>query len=596
MKSSAPILRPNNSSISSSFEVRKITGKSDFCRSPMPADTGMAFVLIQHLDPAHSSFLPEALAKATKMAVSQPSDGTPVKPNQVYVIPPDADITIRDGALAVVPRLPDEQRPHLPIDLFFRSLATARGSHAIGVVLSGTASDGTDGLRAIKAENGISLVQNPASAKFAEMPRSAMDAGVVDSALSIPELAAELVRLSRHPYLAANAEVQAASPSDGDEVLTSRILSVVRTIVGVDFAEYKRPTFERRLARRMALRRADGFKGYLALLERDPDEVRALYEDILIHVTSFFRDPEVFVTLEKQIFPSIDPAEAGRGADSYMGGRLLDGEEVYSLGISLLEVLGEATNPVQIFGSDLSEATIARARAGVYPDSALRAVSEERRRRYFVKADRGYRINKTVRDLCVFVQHDLARDAPFSKLDLVSCRNVLIYFDALLQRRILPTFHYALNQPGYLLLGRTESISGFGRWFSTVDKENKLFARTAVPSTLRFAPPKSAPQPPERPAPDAPSPVPPRRTVDLGRHLDRVLLARYAPPGVLVNDKMEVVQFRGQTGSFLQPAAGEPQNDLIKMARPGLVSALRGAIARRQTRDGAGAAKRRRGR
>lgn len=205
-------------------------------------------------------------------------------------------------------------------------------------------------------------------------------------------------------------------------------------------------------------------------------------------------------------------------------------------------------------------------------------MSEERRRRYFVKADRGYRINKTVRDLCVFVQHDLARDAPFSKLDLVSCRNVLIYFDALLQRRILPTFHYALNQPGYLLLGRTESISGFGRWFSTVDKENKLFARTAVPSTLRFAPAKSAPQP-ERMAPDARSAVPARRTVDLGRHLDRVLLARYAPPGVLVNEKMEVLQFRGQTGSFLQPAAGEPQNDLIKMARPGLVSALRAAIA-----------------
>lgn len=265
----------------------------------------MAFVLIQHLDPAHSSFLPEALAKATTMAISQPSNGTPVTPNHVYVIPPDADITIQDGVLAVVPRMADEQRPHLPIDLFFRSLAAARGSHAVGVVLSGTASDGTEGLRAIKAENGISLTQTPASAKFAEMPRSAMDAGVVDSALPIPELAAELVRLSRHPYLAANAEVQAAPRSDGDEVLTSRILSVVRTIVGVDFAEYKRPTFERRLARRMALRRADGLKGYLALLERDPDEVRALYEDILIHVTSFFRDPEVFVTLEQQIFPSI---------------------------------------------------------------------------------------------------------------------------------------------------------------------------------------------------------------------------------------------------------------------------------------------------
>jgi len=328
----------------------------------------------------------------------------------------------------------------------------------------------------------------------------------------------------------------------------------------------------------MALRRVGGFKDYLTLLERDTAEVRALYEDILIHVTSFFRDPEVFAALESQIFPAVIAQKpAGAPIRIWVAG-CSTGEEVYSLGISLLEVLGDAANPVQIFGSDLSEATIAKARAGLYPDSALRTVTEERRKRYFVKTDRGFRINKTIRDLCVFVQHDLARDAPFSKLDLVSCRNVLIYFDPVLQRRILPTFHYALNQPGYLLLGRTESISGFGRWFSTVDKANKIFARTAVPSTLRFAPRKSPPQI-ERPAPDASATIHPRRAVDLGRHLDHVLLARYAPPGVLINEKMEVLQFRGQTGAFLQPAPGEPQNDVIKMARPGLVSALRAAIA-----------------
>ncbi|HVZ85403.1 MAG TPA: chemotaxis protein CheB [Polyangia bacterium] len=544
----------------------------------LPPDSGMAFVLIQHLDPTHTSFLREALAKATTMEISQPVDGTAVAPNHVYVIPPNADITMAGGLLALAPRTTDERRPHLPIDLFFRSLAAERGSHAIGVVLSGTASDGTDGLRAIKAENGIALAQDPRSAKFGEMPRSAVDAGVVDCALPIPELAQELVRLSRHPYLVARAAAPEPRPSSEDTAAVGKILTMVRDTVGVDFTEYKGPTFERRLARRMALRRAVGPKDYVTLLEREPEEIRALYEDILIHVTSFFRDPEVFAALESRVLPAIvEQKPAGAAIRVWVAG-CSTGEEVYSIGISLLEVLGEATNPVQIFGSDLSEAIIAKARAGVYPDSALRDVSEERRKRYFVKTDRGYRISKTVRDLCVFVQHDLARDAPFSKLDLVSCRNVLIYFDPILQRRILPTFHYALNQPGYLLLGRTESIAGFGRWFSPVDKPNRVFVRTAVPSTLRFAPRATA-QPVERqPASDV-APAFVRRSVDLGRYLDRVLLARYAPPGVLINERMEVLQFRGQTGAFLQPAPGEPQNDIIKMARPGLVSALRAGIA-----------------
>jgi chemotaxis methyl-accepting protein methylase/signal transduction histidine kinase/chemotaxis response regulator CheB len=544
----------------------------------LPAQSGMAFVLIQHLDPTHTSFLREALAKATTMAIIQPADGTAVEPNHVYVIPPDADITMAAGRLALSPRTADGPRPHLPIDLFFRSLAAERGSHAIGVVLSGNASDGTEGLRAIKAENGIALAQEPKSAKFGEMPRSAIDAGVVDAALPIPALAEELVRLSRHPYLTVRGVPQESPPSGEEAEAVSRILTIVRSTLGVDFAEYKGPTFQRRLARRMALRRAGGPREYLTLLEREPQEIRALYEDILIHVTSFFRDPEVFAALEAQILPAIvEQKQSGAPIRVWVAG-CSTGEEVYSIGISLLDVLGDATNPVQIFGSDLSEATIAKARAGVYPDAALRDVSDERRKRYFVKTDRGYRINKTVRDLCVFVQHDLARDAPFSKLDLVSCRNVLIYFDPVLQRRILPTFHYALNQPGYLLLGRTESIAGFGHWFSPVDKGNRIFARTAVANTLRFAP-RSTAQSVERRAADTAAPLHAGRTMDLGRHLDRVLLARYAPPGVLINEKMEVLQFRGQTGGFLQPAPGEPQNDIIKMARPGLVSALRAVIA-----------------
>jgi chemotaxis methyl-accepting protein methylase/signal transduction histidine kinase/chemotaxis response regulator CheB len=539
----------------------------------LPADTGMAFVLIQHLDPTHASFLRDALAKATTMTVSQAEDGTAVEPNHVYVIPPDADISLNRGRLTLASRALDGRRS-LSVDGFLRSLAADRGSHAIGVVLSGNASDGTEGLRAIKAESGITLAQAPESAKYGEMPRNAVSAGVVDAALPIPELARELVRLSRHPYVAA---IQSPSPP-GDAEIRNQILMVMRNAFGVDFGEYKPSTVERRLARRMALRRAPDVRAYLALAQGDPEEIRALYEDILIHVTSFFRDPAVFQALESQLLPAIlkDKPE-GAPVRIWVAG-CSTGEEVYGIAISLLEVLGSSSRPIQIFGSDLSEPIIARARAGLFSDASLRDVSDERRRRYFAKTDRGYRINKTVRDLCVFVQHDLARDPPFSKLDLVSCRNVLIYFDQALQKRIIPSFHYALNQPGYLLLGHTESISGFASLFSAVDKANKIFARTALASTLRFAP-RFDPRRPERPVSDPDTRLQISGKVDVAKHLDRLLLARYAPPGVLINQRMEILQFRGQTGSFLQPAPGDPQSDVIKMARPGLISVLRTAVA-----------------
>jgi two-component system CheB/CheR fusion protein len=543
----------------------------------LPADTGMAFVLIQHLDPTHASFLREALAKSTAMPVSQAEDRLPIAQNQVYVIPPDADICIKSGLLTLMPRAPHSRRQHLPVDYFFRSLAAERGSRAIGVVLSGTASDGTEGLRAIKEEGGITMVQAPESAKFGEMPRSAMQAGVVDYALPIPELARELVRLSRHPYVLTQGD-EASDPSMEDVAAFNEIMVMVRKTVGVDFTEYKRPTLQRRLARRITLRRAKGPQDYLALLRREPEEVRALYADTLIHVTSFFRDRGVYDVLESRIIPAILEKKPPEAPVRVWVAGCSSGEEVYSIAISLLDVVGESSHPIQVFGSDLSEAIITKARAGVYPDSALREVSEERRRRYFVKTERGYRISKAVRDLCVFVQHDLARDPPFSKLDLVSCRNVLIYFDQALQKRVIPTFHYALNQHGYLLLGRTENVSAFSQLFSVADNANKIFSRTSVASGLRFAP-HAETRRAEKAAVAADGPPSLRGMVDVGKHLDRMLLARYAPPGVLINEKMEIIQFRGQTGSFLQAAPGEPQNNLIKMARPGLLAALRATLA-----------------
>ena len=542
----------------------------------LPDDTGMAFVLIQHLDPTRSSFLAEALGRATAMPVIQAEEGAIVEPNHVYVIPPNADVGIQGGKLSLQVRGGEGRVSHLPVDFFLRALAEERGSRAIGVILSGTASDGTDGLRAIKAGDGITLAQDPRSAKFGGMPRSAVEAGVVDHCLALPELAEELLRLSHHAYVLSSP----SAPPDQDGSLHARIFALVKKTVGIDFAEYKSPTLERRIARRMALSRVQDLPAYLRALEADPQEVRALYEDVLIHVTSFFRDPEVFESLKTKVFPELlKNKPQGAPIRVWVAG-CSTGEEVYSLAMILLEYLHEAPagHPIQIFGTDVSEKAIERARAGVYPDSALRDLSADRRKRYFTKAEGGYRINKLVRELCVFVRHDLARDPPFSKLDLASCRNVLIYFDQDLQKRVIPTFHYCLKQPGFLLLGRTEAISGFSKLFSPVDKTHKIFARSALASSLHFAPRAELRHEDAQAPPRVPTGHP-ASAVDVAKHVDRLMLARYAPPGVLVTAKLEVLQFRGQTGEYLQPAPGEPQSNLAKMVRPGLLAPLRAAIA-----------------
>jgi two-component system, chemotaxis family, CheB/CheR fusion protein len=542
----------------------------------LPADTGMAFIFIQHLDPVHPSLLSQALGKATSMQVAQVQNGMRVQPGHVYVIPPDADVALAGAELVLVKRAPPS-KPHLPVDSFFRSLAQERGCQAIGVVLSGTASDGTAGLRAIKGEHGITLVQDPQSAKFSGMPQSAIDAGVVDYTLPIPLLAEELVRLSKHPYVAVAPELP---PDQVDQDALNQIFLVVREAIGVDYTEYKPATLQRRLARRMAVRKTKSLGDYLHLLRDDPQEARLLHEDILIHVTSFFRDPEAFEALRKRVFPELlRPSPEGEPIRIWVAG-CSTGEEVYSLAIALLEFLDGAPcpRPLQIFGSDISEQAIRTARQGLYPDSVVRELSEERRRRFFVKADGGYRIHKTVRELCVFVRHDLARDPPFLKLNLIACRNVLIYFAAALQKRIVATFHYCLSQPGYLVLGRTEGAVGFGHFFSPVDKANKIFVRTTIPSRLRFAAPARGQSIAGQPL-DRVSLEQHRSTVDVTRHVDRLLLAKYAPAGLIVNDAMDVLQFRGHTGSYLEPAAGEPQNNVLKMARPGLLSALRDAFA-----------------
>jgi len=537
----------------------------------------MALVLVQHLDRTHASFLSEALARATTMIVTQVENGMRLEPDRVYVIPPNADIVISHDVLTLRPRESSTAKLHLPIDLFFRSLAAERKSQAIGVILSGTASDGTEGFKAIKAEGGITFVQDPSSARFDGMPRSAIDAGVTDYSLPLPRLAEELLRVCRHPYVAVRYE---APPGHEDGEALHEIFALVRNVVGVGFDEYKAATFQRRLARRMALCGLRNMQEYLKLLHENPIEVRALYEDILVHVTSFFRDEEVFEGLKKQVFPEILKHKAKGAPVRLWAAGCSTGEEVYSLAIALLEFLGDSSrsNTIQIFGSDLSQRRIEKARAGVFPDSAIRDLSEERRRRYFTKLERGYRIKKDVRELCVFVRHDLARDPPFSKMDLVSCRNVLIYFGEALQKRVLASIHYSLNQPGFLLLGHTESVPWLSQFFSVVDKAAKVFARSATHNTLRFAPGLEVQSGARTPA-DRGSTGFLWPRLDMAKHVERLLISRYIPPGVIVNEKLEILQFYGRTGLYLEPAPGEPRQNILRMARQGLLPTLRLALA-----------------
>jgi len=543
----------------------------------VPDRSGLAFVLVQHLEATRASQLSDVLATSTTMRVAQAEDGVGVEPDHVYVIPPGTQMAIEGGVLRLSPLEGDERRPTLPIDHFFHSLAADRGRHAIGVVLSGNASDGTSGLSAIRESGGITFAQDPRSARVGAMPRSAIDAGVVDFCLPLPAMGIELARLSHHPYLARGEPVP---PTPAGAASLAEVVALVRTGTGVDFGEHKPATFKRRLARRMVVTKAKDLAAYLELLREDPAEIRLLHDDLLIKVTSFFRDEHAFDELKTVAFPAILKDKApGSPVRAWVVG-CATGEEVYSLAISLIEHLGDnpSGHPILIFGSDLDEKAIDRARAGLYPDSAVQRLGEERLKRFFVRTERGWRVGKAVRELCIFVRHDVARDPPFSRLDLVTCRNVLIYFGLALQRRVLAAAHYCLHQPGFLLLGPTEGTVGLAKWFSSSGKGEGLFSRKPGRSTFRFAP-RAGSIPFGRLTSGAEGVPPPRTETSLARQTDGAVLERYGPPGVVVNDRMEVVQFRGRTGPYLEPPVGEPQSQLLKMARSGLAAPLRIAIA-----------------
>ncbi len=545
----------------------------------LPAETDLAFIVVQHLDPRHESLLPEILARTASVPVRAATDGEVVQPDHVYIIPPNTTLTVAEKRFHLTKRPPFER--HLPIDALFTSLARAYAGDAIGVVLSGGDADGSLGIQAIKHEGGIVFAQDPDSARFKEMPRHAIDTGNVDRVLSPGEIAHELVRLGRH---SSSTEVTSGPATTTDEALLKHIFQRIRAAHSLDFTHYKRSTLRRRLERRMTLCGIESLREYSDVIDSDPGELAALYQDFLIRVTEFFRDPESFEVLRQQVFPALREGRDGRQPIRMWVAGCATGEEVYSLAIELAESIGGRVAPsqAQIFGTDVSEAALEKARAGVYQPNALRDVSSERLQRFFEKHDGGYRIRKEIRDLCIFARQDVTHDPPFARLDLVSCRNLLIYLDEVAQRRIMQTFHFALRPNGVLVIGPAESLGQSSGLFEQVDKRFRIYKRRpgSGPGTAgHFG---TAPRAAARAAPEGEQPHR-SEAESLSREADRWLLARFAPASLLVDEGLNIRQFRGRTGPYLEPASGPPSLELQRVIRPELLVELLPAI--RQARE-----------
>ncbi|KFE66791.1 chemotaxis protein CheB [Hyalangium minutum] len=559
----------------------------------LPTQTGMAFVIVQHLAPARESILAGLLAKATAMPVLEATDGLDLEPNHVYVSPPGVGITFAQGALRLKARRAPGQRRHL-IDNFLTSLAQASPGRAIGVILSGTGTDGTQGLQAIHAAGGTTLVQEPASADFDGMPWSAIAAGCVDHVLppeGIAEVLAQLANVTApSPGSSASAT---ASPLLMPQEELGQIFQLLRSTARVDFTHYKPTTIHRRLERRMSLCRVGQLGDYVRYLREHPEELELLHQDLLIHVTAFFRDPATFEVLQQKIFPQLFENRPQELPFRIWVPGCSTGEEAYSLVISLLEFLGPAAAPppVQVFATDLSEAAIEQARTAIYPASIASSVSPERLHRFFVQTDGGYRITKAVRSLCIFAQQNLVSDPPFSQVDLISCRNVLIYLGPVLQKKVMPILHYALRPGGFLVLGSSETVGSSADLFSLVDKRCKIYRKKNVsprPGVLFSYRDAHA----EKPIPSRRKHEPTTMTEELQREANRLVLARYGPPGVIVNGELEILHFRGHTGPYLELIPGAASLNLLKLVREGLALDLRSALheakksARRVRKEG----------
>jgi len=557
---------------------------------PTERATGIAYVLVQHLSPDHKSVLSDLCQRHTRIPVMEVTDGLLVLPNRIYIIPPNHDMALLDGRLHLLePAAPRGLR--LPIDFFFRSLAQDRQERAIAVVLSGTGSDGTLGARAVKGAGGLVMAQLPESAAYDGMPRSVIATGLTDFILAPAQMPAQLVAYVEHAFGLLPRPV--AVPVAPFEEALKRVCILLRDKTGHDFSQYKESTLLRRIERRMALHQIEQQGDYVLYLQQDQEEAQALFRDLLIGVTNFFRDPEAFAALQEQVIPRLFADKPTGAAVRVWVCGCSTGEEAYSIAILLHEYQEtlQQTYRVQVFATDLDARAIAQARLGVYPASIAADLSAERLGRYFfqVGQDGAYRVQKVVRDLLVFSEHDLIKDPPFSRLDLISCRNLLIYMNADLQGKVLPLFHYALMPAGALFLGTSETVGDSLLRFPVLNQKWKIYLRqgadrgtpaqtlnTFLPPARMIRGPAAGPTPEERRDPPA----------DPGTLTEQTLVRHYAPIGILINTRGEILHIHGRTGQYLEPAPGDAAMNILAMAREGLrrplTSALHRAVAHQE--------------
>jgi len=552
--------------------------------SNMPHDSGIGFVIIQHLSPRYKSVMASLLAKDTQMKVLEIINGMKVKPDHVYLNPPGKNVTLINGVL----QLMDPVKTggiNLPIDNFFRSMAEEMGEKAICVILSGTATDGTTGLKTIKEGGGLVVVQDPDSAKYDGMPRSAIATGMADFILPVQKIPAELVKYTKAPYIVPPKKVIVTDDQFTNYV--QKIYSMIRSVTGHDLSHYKQTTIRRRIERRMAIHQVNKIADYVKYLQQTPPEVDILFKDMLIGVTNFFRDPEAFKVLKEQVLPTCLKNKDPDFSIRIWSIGCSTGEEAYSMAILFSEAMDMVKQnfKIQVFASDIDAQSIDYARLGTYPDNIAADVSQERLNQYFVKEGNTYKVRKQIRDRVVFAVQNVIKDPPFSKIDLVSCRNLLIYMDSKLQKKVLPLCHYILNKNGILFLGTSESIGEFTDFFHPIDRKWKIFQRKDVSVT-------AAVDYPARPFHHRPEPndyyikkVPLEMSIQ--QAAEKAILENFALPGVLVNEKYEIIHFMGKTDKYLETPVGKASFNILSMAREGLrfklSTALHKTVRQKQT-------------
>jgi two-component system CheB/CheR fusion protein len=543
----------------------------------MPSDSGMAFVLVPHLDPSHASLLPELLKKYTRMSIFEAQDNMRIDPDRMYIIPRNKDMEILNGAL----RLSEPSQPHglrLPIDFFFRSLAREQGAGAVGVILSGTGTDGTLGLRDIKAESGIVIIQAPENARYNGMPKSAIATDLADFILPAEEIPQQLIELTKH-YDAMQRRIE-LRPEEKSPELLQKVFSLLRKHTRHDFSQYKESTIQRRIERRMNIRKLHNLTEYIPYLEEHPEEAHALFKDILISVTGFFRDPEAFESLKTHLLKLISQQPSGEPLRAWVPGCSI-GEEAYSIAIIFRECLDELgrDTSVQIFATDVDDSAIEVARSGSYPLGISTDISPERLKRFFSRSGHTYSVKKEIREMLVFAVQDITRDPPFSKVDVVCCRNLLIYMNTELQKKLLPLLHYALNKGGILLLGPSETIGGFNNHFSVLDKKWKIYKRTELASANNiYFPPITYTEKGVVPAATVKMPKP--TSTDLPNLVQKTLLNDYTPSCIVIDYNYDIQYVHGATGKYLQLPAGPMTANITELGREGLKSQLASAIRR----------------